>query len=126
MIIEYLTLIPLNGRPKGYFVSDNAFNLLYRKLSKAEVSLLSKGLKFCHTRNTIEKSILKEDLEKFCRKLRLKWHYRDDNRVFDPNPFKPNCKFIPPRSDAAIELYISRLEKSLNVGPMKCAVTQTI
>ena len=46
-------------------MSDNIFNLWYRKLSKAEVSLLSKGLNNCRTLNTIEKSFLKEDLEKF-------------------------------------------------------------
>ena len=49
----------LNGRLKGYFVSCNVFNLLHRKLSKAEVSLLSKGLKFCPT--PINKSVLKKD-----------------------------------------------------------------
>ena len=42
------------------------------KLSKAEFSLLSKGLKFCPTPNTIDKSILKLDLEKFVKKLRFK------------------------------------------------------
>ena len=93
----------LNGRLKGYFVSNNVFNLSRRKLSKAEVSLLSKGLKFCPTPNTIDKSILKEDLEKFGRKLRLKWHYHNDNRIFDRNHFKPKSKFNPPKSDAAIE-----------------------
>ena len=77
-------------------------------------------LKFCPTPNTIDKSTLKEDLEKFGRKLRLKWHYRNDNRIFDPNPFKPKSKFNPPKSDAAIELYLSRLEeKLLNLGPIK-------
>ena len=110
----------LNGRLKGYFVSDNVFNLSHRKLSKAEVSLLCKGLKFSPTPNTIDKSILKEDLEKFGRKLRLMWHYRNDNRIFDPNLFKPKSKFNPPKSDAAIELYLSRLEeKLLNLGPIK-------
>ena len=110
----------LNGRLKGYFVSDNVFNLSHRKFSKAKVSLLSKGLKFCPTPNTIDKSILKQDLEKFGRKLRLKWHYHNDNRIFDRNPFKPKSKFNPPKSDAAIELYLSRLEeKLLNLGPIK-------
>ena len=104
----------LNGRLKGYVVSDNVFSLSHRKLSKAE------GLKFFPTPNTIEKSILKKDLEKLGRKLRLKCHYRNDNRIFDPNPFKPKSKFNPPKSDAAIELYLSRLEeKLLNLGPIK-------
>ena len=35
-----------NGRLKGFFVSENVVNLSNHKLSKAEVSLLSKGLKF--------------------------------------------------------------------------------
>ena len=52
----------LNGWFKGHFVSNNVFNLSRCKLSKAEVSLLSKSLKFCPTPNTIDKPILKEDL----------------------------------------------------------------
>ena len=48
------------------------------------------------------------------------WHYRNDNRIFDPNLFKPKSKFNPLKSDAAIELYLSRLEeKLLNLGPIK-------
>ena len=110
----------LNGRLEGYFVSDNVFNLSHQKLSKAEVPPLSKGLKFCPTPNTIDKSTLKEDLEKFGRKSRLKWHYRNDNRIFHPNAFKPKSKFNPPKRYAAIELYLSRLEeKLLNLGPIK-------
>ena len=48
----------LNDRLKGYFVSDNVFYLSYRKLSEADVSLLSKGFRFCPAPNTIHKSIL--------------------------------------------------------------------
>ena len=83
------------------------------KLSKAEFSLLSKGLKFCPTPNTIDKSILKLDLEKFVKKLRFKWHYRNNNGIFDLNPFKPKSKFSPPKKDIAIELYLSQLEEKL-------------
>ena len=39
------------GRLKGFFVSENVVNLSNRKLSIAEVSLLSKGLKFCPAPN---------------------------------------------------------------------------
>ena len=59
-------------------------------------------------------------MEKFGRKLRLKGHYRNDHRIFDPKPFKPKSKFNPPKSDAAIELYLTRLEeKLLNLGSIK-------
>ena len=81
-------------------------------MSGAEVSLLPKGLKFCPTPNTIGKPILKEYLEKFGRNLRLKWHYRNDNRIFDPNPFKPKSKFNPPRKVSAIKLYVSDLKRN--------------
>ena len=45
----------LNGRSKGKFVSINVVNLPKRKLSKSEISLSSKGLKFIPTSNTIIK-----------------------------------------------------------------------
>ena len=100
-----------NGRLKGFFVSENVVNLSNRKLSKAEVSLLSKGLKFCPTPNSVDKSVLKEDLENFGRPLRLKWHYKNDERTFDPSPFRSKSKFNPSKTDAAIELYLSHIKK---------------
>ena len=94
-------------------MSENVVNLSDRKLSKAEVSLLAKGLKFWPTPNSVDKSVLKEDLEKFSRTLRLKWHYRNDEWTFDPNPFRPKSKFNPSKTDAAIELYLSHIEEKL-------------
>ena len=96
-------------------MSENVLNLSHRKLSKSEVSLLSKGLKFCPTPNTIDKLILEDDLEKFSTKLRLKWHYRNDNRMFDLNPFKPKSKFNPSKSDAGIELYLVNSKKNFSI-----------
>ena len=102
-----------NGSLKGFFVSENVVNLSNRKLIEAEVSLLSKGLKFCPTPNSVDKLVLKEDLEQFGRTLRLKWHYRNDERTFDPNLFWPKSKFNPTKTDAAIELYLSHIEEKL-------------
>ena len=101
-----------NGRLKVFFVSENVVNLSNRKLSKAEVSLLLKGLKFCPTTNSVDKSV-KKNLEIFGRTLRLKWHYRNDERTFDPNPFRPKSKFNPSKNDAAIELHLSHIEEKL-------------
>ena len=53
-------------------MSENVVNLSTRKLSKAEVSLLSQDLKFFPTFNCIDKSALKEDKEKIGKILRLK------------------------------------------------------
>ena len=102
-----------NGRLKGFFVSANAVNLSNRKLSKAGVSLLSKGLKFCPTPSSVDKSVLKEDMEKFGKTSRLKWHYRNDKWTFDPNPFQPKFRFNPCKTDVAIELYLSHIEEKL-------------
>ena len=102
-----------NGRLKGFLESKNVVNLYNGKLSRAEISLLSKGLKFCPTPNSVDKWDIKEDLEKFGRILRLKWYYRNDKQTFDPNPLWPRSKFNPSNTDAAIELYLSQTEEKL-------------
>ena len=89
-------------------MSENVVNLSNLKLSKAEVSLLSKGLNYCPTPIGVDKSVVKKDLEKFGRILRLKWHYRNDKWTFHPNPFRPKSIFNPSKTDADIELYLSQ------------------
>ena len=87
----------VNERYKGKFVS-------------LKISLLSKGLKFVSTPRGINKALIKEELEAYGRKLRLMWQFRNDEREFSYDPFNKNSKFYPKRKDAAIELYLSRLE----------------
>ena len=58
----------LNGRIK----SKNVVNLSQRKLAKAEISLLPKGLKFVATSNHTNKTKLKMEVEAYGRILRLK------------------------------------------------------
>ena len=103
----------LNGRIKGKFASENAVNLSKRKLTKAEISLLSKGLKFVPTSNHINKAKLKMELEAYGRMLHLKWHFRNDEKEFDRNKFKAKSTFNPRKKDAAIEIYLSSLEEKL-------------
>ena len=67
-----ITELTSNGRLKGFFASENVVNLSNRKLTKAELSLLLKGLEVCPTPNSVDKSVLKKDLKKFGRILRLK------------------------------------------------------
>ena len=52
-------------------------------------------------------------MEKSGRTLRFKWHYRNDERTFDPNPFRPKSKSNPSKTDAAIELHFSHIEEKL-------------
>ena len=56
---------------EGKFVSKNVINLSRRNLSTAEISLLSRGLKFVYTANKIDQAKLKRELEEYGRNLRL-------------------------------------------------------
>ena len=49
------------------------------------------------------------ELEAFGRMLRLKWHFRNENKDIHRDMFKPKSKFNPHNKDAAIELYLSSL-----------------
>ena len=84
-----------------------------QKHAKAEISLLSKGLKFAPTSNHINKANLKMELEAYGRMLLLKWHFRNDEKEFDRKRFKPKSTFNPRNKDVAIEIYLSGLEEKL-------------
>ena len=103
----------LDGRLQGNFVSKNVVNLSKRNLTDSKISLLSKGLNFVPTSNTIDKAKLKRELEAPGRMLRLKWHFRNEEKDFDPEKFKPKSTFNPRNKDAAIEIYMSSLEEKL-------------
>ena len=103
-----------HNRLEGKCVSKNVSNLSQRQLTKSEISLLSKALKFVPTPNRIDKGKLKQELEVFGRKLRLMWHFRNDERIFDCNTkFKPKSTFNPKNKDVIIETYLSSLEEKL-------------
>ena len=75
--------------------------------------MLSKGLKFFPTPTSVNKALVKEELECFGRKLRLLWHFRNEESITISNPFKNKSTFNPKGKDAAIELYLSRLEEEI-------------
>ena len=98
-------------RLDGKFVSKNVINLSRRNLSASEISLLSKGLKFVPTANKIDRAKLKTELEVYGRKLRLMWHFRNDERSFIAD--RPKSSFNPRNKDVIIETYLSCLEERL-------------
>ena len=103
----------LNNRLQGNFVSKNVENLSRRNLTGSEISLLSKGLIFVPTSNTIDKTKLKMELEALVRILRLKSNYRNEENEFNLDQFKPKSSFSPRKKDTAIELYMSSLDEKL-------------
>ena len=92
-----------NNRYEGKFVSANVINLS---------SQHSKGLKFVATPKHINKAKIKEEIVVYGSELRLMWHFRNDHQEFDVNPVKKKSTFDPKR-DAAIEMYLSRLEEEI-------------
>ena len=111
-----------NGRLSGSFVSGSVVNLSKKVLSEADINLLSKGLKFSPTPTDINKAELKEDLEVFKRRIRLKWHFKDNEDIRDKdkdiNKFKIKSNWQPPKSDPLLENYLSLLEKEvMSVSP---------
>ena len=102
-----------NGRYRGKFVSPNVINLSNKELTEAEISLLSKGLKFVPTPSYINKVKLKEELESFGRRLRLMWYFRNEENNNAYNIFRPKSKFNPKGKDPSIELYLKRLEEEI-------------
>ena len=96
-----------DNRLEGKFFSKNDINLSQRQLTKSELLLLSKGRKFVPTPNRINQAKIKQELEVFGRKLRLRWHFRNDERIFDCNTkFRPKSTFNPKNKDVIIETYL--------------------
>ena len=61
----------------GSFVSDYVFNLSKKILSQTEINVLEKGLGFSPTPSFINKADLRRDFNKFSRKMRCKWYFRN-------------------------------------------------
>ena len=58
---------------------------------------------------------LKRELEKYARKLRLIWLFRNDERPFSHEIFKPKSTCNPRNKDAVIEIYPSCLEERFGI-----------
>ena len=63
-------------------------------LTKGEIFLLSKGLKFVPTSKHFNKALLKEELENVGRKLRFKCFFGNDERQFYVDSFKQKPSLI--------------------------------
>ena len=100
-LLIYLAGISL-GMKFHFFQKDSNLFLL---LNEANIKIKNKA-----KIKNVNKAKIKEEIEIYGRKLRLMWHFRNDHREFDVNPFKKKSKFNP-KGDATIEMYLSRLEE---------------
>ena len=108
-------------RLTGHFCSDTVFNLSNRVLTDAEISVLEKGLDYAPIQNKINEPELRTDFEEFCRKMRLKWHFRNDTTPnFSEIPaFRPKSTWNPPKGHPNLEVFLSEVEKELFKCPNK-------
>ena len=61
----------------------------------------------------IDPATLKRELEEYGRKLRLMWHFRNDEQIFTADTFRPKSSFNPKNNGAIIDTYLSCLEERL-------------
>ena len=75
---DNITEITSSNHLKGDFCSDTIFNLSHRVLSDAKMKILEKGLDFAPIQRKINEPELKKTFEEFGRRMRIKWHFRNE------------------------------------------------
>ena len=100
---------------KGYFCSKSVFNLSKKVLTETEIRVLEKGLDFAPIQKSLNEPELRKDFEEFSRRMRCKWHFRNElSENFSETPaFRPKSVWKPPKGHASLEVFLSRLEKEL-------------
>ena len=93
-------------------------NLSRRCLTEAEVSLLSKGLKFCPTPERIDIYNVRKDIRDYIRRIRLIEYFYCEDKVdgdFSEMPaFRTKSAWCPERNrEMAIEAYVEALERTI-------------
>ena len=75
---DNITEIRSSNRLKGDFCTDTIFILSHRVLSDAEIKILEKGLDIAPIQRKINELELRKDSEEFCRRIKIKCHFRND------------------------------------------------
>ena len=69
------------------------FNLSRKVLTETEIKILEKGLDFAPIQRKINEPELRSDFEEFCRRVRVKWHFRNE-----PSPDFSNIPYVKSKS----------------------------
>ena len=102
------------NRLSGYFWSETIFNLSNRLLIDTEIKVLEKGLDFAPIQKKINEPELTSDFNKFCRRMRLNWHFRDESENFSKVPvFNPKSRWQTPQDHPCLEVFLSQVENEL-------------
>ena len=104
-----------SDRISEYFCSDTVFNLSKKALTDIEIKVLEKGLDYAPIQNKINEPELRKDFEDFCRRMRLKWNFRNEpTPSFSEKPvFAPKLTWKPPKGHPNLEVFLSQVERKL-------------
>ena len=105
-------------RLTGYFCSETVFNLSNRALSEAEIKVSEKGLDYAPIQNKINEPELMNDFNEFCRKMPLKWYFRNEvtANYSEVPEFRPKFSWNPPKAQPNLEIFASEVEKETFTG----------
>ena len=83
------------------FCSETILNLSHRVLTDTEIKVLKKGLDFVPIQRKVNELELRCHFNEFCRRMHLKWHFRDEPQGFNETPaFTPKSTWHPPKGHA--------------------------
>ena len=81
------------GMLSGYFFCETVLNLSRKILTETEIKILKKGLGFTPIQRKINEPELRSDFEEFCRRVWVKWHFRNE-----PSPDFSNIPYVKSKS----------------------------
>ena len=91
------------------------FNLSKKVLPGAEIKVLEKGLDYDLIQYKVNEPELCSDFEECCRRMSLKWYFRNDPTLnFNKKPsFTPKLSWAPPKGYPILEVSLSEFEKEI-------------
>ena len=91
----------------------HSFNLSQEVYTKTELKVLERGLGFVPTHNLINEADFRRDFEDFNRKMKCRWHFRNEpSDNFSNLPAsRPKSQWKLPAGHPCVELFLRSLEK---------------
>ena len=94
-----------NDHISGYFCSDAAFSLSENVLTDIEIKVIEEGLDHAPIKSKINEPELRREFEEFCRRIRLKWHFRNEPTPYKTPVFAPNSTWKPRKGHPNLEVF---------------------
>ena len=83
-------------------------------LTDTEIKILEKGLDFAPIQKKLNEPELRSNFNEFCRRMRLKWHFRDESENFSEiHVFNPKSRWQPLQGHPCLEVFLHQVENEL-------------